>query len=286
MHKQGFKVSLLCLAATALVAVAPAAAVAAPVETVTADELGPIVPPAHTAASTITMSGSTSVYPLAIDLATAYNRQTGTKFRILQGGSDIGVSDVAAGRVTIGNASRDPVSSDPGGLKFNKIARDAICMITNSKNRIRNLSRETAAAIFSGKVKDWSKVPGATVKGSIDVNVRTAASGTQDSFQKLVIGRDAITGSASQRATSGQIVQAVRSNANAIGYVSLDYDKGTNPAAFQGVACNLRNAKAGQYRATRNFWMITRGAPKGDAAKFIKFARSQKRTVGAHWVPV
>ena len=133
---------------------------------------------------TITMSGSTSVAPLAAKLAQAYVKKCKgcVQFRLLQGGSDVGVSDVAAGAVTIGNSSRDPKPSDPGGLVFNKIAKDAICVITSEKNPLPDLSQETVQAIFGGQVRDWSGVPGSSISGTIDVIVRTPASGTQDAL--------------------------------------------------------------------------------------------------------
>src|ERR1044072_7487661 len=86
------------------------------------------VPAAAIAKPTITMSGSTSVAPLAALLAKKYVAVCNhcVNFKLLQGGSDVGISDVASGRVTIGNASRDPKPSDPGGLVFNKIAPDAV----------------------------------------------------------------------------------------------------------------------------------------------------------------
>ncbi len=92
------------------------------------------VPAAASAKPTITMSGSTSVAPLAALLAKKYLTACGhcVNFKLLQGGSDIGIADVAAGRVTIGNSSRDPKPSDPGGLVFNKIAHDAVCIVTNN----------------------------------------------------------------------------------------------------------------------------------------------------------
>src|ERR1700742_4503894 len=92
-----------------------------------------MAPAAAQAKATITMSGSTSVAPLAELLAKRYLSVCGhcVNFKLLQGGSDIGVADAAAGRVTIGNSSRDPKPSDPGGVVFNKIAKDAICLITN-----------------------------------------------------------------------------------------------------------------------------------------------------------
>src|ERR1044072_3099702 len=73
-----------------------------------------VAPTAAAAKTTITMSGSTSVAAL---LARSYLQvcKHCVNFKLLQGGSDIGVADVAAGRVTIGNSSRDPKPSDPGG---------------------------------------------------------------------------------------------------------------------------------------------------------------------------
>ncbi len=106
----------------------------------------------------ISMSGSTSVYPLAVQLATAYNalhRSVG--FRIFQGGSNIGIQDVAHGRVTIGNSSRNPLPGDPHGLTFTQIARDAICVITNPSNPVSDLSQQEIQAIFTGSVTNWAQ---------------------------------------------------------------------------------------------------------------------------------
>jgi phosphate transport system substrate-binding protein len=239
----------------------------------------------------ITMSGSTSVAPLATLLAKAYIKQypNRVKFKLAQGGSDIGVADVANGRVTIGNSSRDPKPTDPGGIFFNKIARDAICVITNPANPIGDLSQDTIQAIFSGKVRDWSEVPGASASGPINVNVRTAASGTQDAFQKIFMGSASVSSSAAQKASNGLIQQAVHSDKNAVGYVSLDFINGTNAAGYQGVACNLRNAKSGEYGGVRNFWMVTRGRANGVVSKFIHWVQDSPRAqkiVGTHWVPL
>lgn len=84
----------------------------------------------------ILMSGSTSVYPLETALAKAYlEKHPGSvKFRISQGGSDIGIGDVARKRVSIGASSRDLQSGDPGGLVFSKIARDGVCVVTHPSN--------------------------------------------------------------------------------------------------------------------------------------------------------
>lgn len=251
------------------------------------------IPAAASAAPVITMSGSTSVAPLASLLARAYLKQYPgrVKFKLAQGGSDVGVADVAAGRVSIGNSSRDPKASDPGGLFFNKIAKDAICIVTNPSNTIANLTQAQIQAIFSGKVRDWSGVSGASATGTIDVIVRTAASGTQDAFQKIFMGSASVLGAASAKASNGLIQQAVQSDKNAIGYVSLDFINGTNAIPYNGTACTLRNAKSGEYGGVRNFWMVTRGRPAtgNPIQKFITWAQNSARAqaqVGKHWVPL
>lgn len=248
-------------------------------------------PAGASAAPVITMSGSTSVAPLAALLAKGYVKQFPgrVKFKLAQGGSDIGVADVAAGRVTIGNSSRDPKPTDPGGIFFNKIAKDAICISTNSGNRVSNLSQDQIQNIFSGKVRSWDDVPSATVNGPINIVVRTAASGTQDAFQKIFMGSASVASSASQRASNGLVAQSIKSDPNAIGYVSLEFTKGLNDAGYQGVACNLRNAKSGEYGGVRNFWMVTRGRAKGATKTFINWVQNSSRAnkiTSTSWVPL
>jgi phosphate transport system substrate-binding protein len=272
---------------TAFAATVTAVAVGAPVA------LG-VSAPAVAAVShkeTITMSGSTSVAPLAAKLAQAYVKKCKgcVQFRLLQGGSDVGVSDVAAGAVTIGNSSRDPKPSDPGGLVFNKIAKDAICIITHSSNPLPDLSQESVQAIFGGSVRNWSGVPGSSQSGTIDVIVRTPASGTQDAFQKIFMGSTNVFSGASAQASNGLVQQKVSSNPNAVGYVSLAFTSGTSANPYKGVACNLQNATAGTYLGLRNFYMVTKGQPEGRTAKFIHWIQTNKKAakiISSEWVPL
>ena len=56
------------------------------------------------------------------------------------------------------------------------------------------------------------------------------------------------------------------------------------------MACSLRNARSGQYGGVRNFWMVTKGAPKGEAAKYIAWVTSGNKTtkniVNSNWIAV
>jgi phosphate transport system substrate-binding protein len=241
--------------------------------------------------TTITISGSTTVAPLATLLAKKYIKTKAGKrvrFKLLQGGSDIGVSDVARGRVTVGMSSRTPKSSDPGGLVFSRIANDALCVATHPSNGVSDFTEEMVQNVFGGAVRDWGSVPGANANGTVNVVIRTAASGTQDAFLKIFMGSTGIFAGASQKASNGLIQQQVARDPQAVGYVSLAFTRGTRVANYKGVPCNLRAAKSGQYPGTRPLYLVTKGAPKGAVKRWIRWIRNNRaalRIAAREWVP-
>jgi phosphate transport system substrate-binding protein len=225
---------------------------------------------------TITLSGSTSVFPLASALTDKYESlNKKVSFRVAQGGSDKGITDVSKGRVTLGNSSRDPRKDDPKGLRFYKIAKDAVCLITNPGNKLANgLTQKQVADIFSGKIRSWSEVPGAQQTGTISLQARNEASGTLDAFQNLFMGGASLSSTAARLASNGLIQAAVKRDPNAIGFVSIEFTQGVSAASYAGVACTTANAKSGSYKGTRNFWMVSKGDVKGETARFINWIQT------------
>jgi phosphate transport system substrate-binding protein len=250
-------------------------------------------PAAAVAAKRLVIGGSTSVLPLAQKLAAAYHHQFPhiPEPKVEGGQSDIGVEGAASGRFDIGDSSRDPLNTDPHGLVFTKIARDGICVITNAKNPVENFSQTTIQEIFSGSKRDWSEVSGSTQTGPIDLFDRSSASGTQDAFQNIFMGLDLkISPAASAEDSNSEEQNAVAADPGAIGFVSFAYTGGVHAANYQGVACNLRNARSGQYGGVRNFWMVTKGEPKGETKKFISWVTSGNKTtkniINSDWIAV
>ena len=249
--------------------------------------------PATAGARALLLSGSTSIFPMMTQLAAAYHKATHQPTpKVGQGTSDAGINEVAAGKVDIGDVSRDPiVGVDPHGLVFTKIARDGVCVITNPGNPLANLSQQEVQSIFTGNVRDWSEVPGAKISGSIDLVDRVASSGTQDAFQNIFLGQNLkISPSAEAEESNGLVQNKIRTDPNAIGFVSFAFTPGTNAVGYQGIPCNLRNAKSGQYQGVRNFWMVTKGPPKGAAVKFIAWVTSgnkaTKKIIDSDWMPI
>jgi phosphate transport system substrate-binding protein len=251
-------------------------------------------PAAALAAKRLVIGGSTSVLPLQQKLAAAYHKAYPRipAPEVLGGESDIGINGAATGRFDIGDSSRDPiVGVDPHGLEFTKIARDGVCMITNNANALPNVSQESVEGIFTGKIRDWSEVPGAPASGPIDLFDRDGASGTQDAFQHIFLGEYLkISPSATAEASNGLEKNAIAGDKQGIGFVSFAYTKGVHTVDYEGVACNLHNARSGQYAGVRNFWMVTKGEPKGQAAKYIAWVTSGKKSVdqiiNSSWIAV
>jgi phosphate transport system substrate-binding protein len=251
------------------------------------------VPAAAQAKKIITISGSTTVFPLETLLARKWIKtKQGKKFgfRILQGGSNVGVSDVSKGRVTIGASSRDPAPTDPGGLVFNKIAGDALCIVTNSGNPLGNITQDTVRKIFLGPTfTDWSQVPGAAIGGTIDPIGRAPTSGTHDAFRSIFLGGQNQGSFVAGKASNGLVQQGVQSDKQAIGYVSLAFVQGLNVVSYNGVECNLRNAQSFQYGGVRSLYFVTRGAPTGGAKAFINWTLHSNKAnniIKTDWIPL
>ncbi len=71
--------------------------------------------------------------------------------------------------------------------------------------------------------------------------------------------------------------------------MSLDFASKLKTVGFNGVACNLQNAKTGEYGGVRNFWMVTRGPATGEVKNFINWIRTNdkaRQIISTEWVPL
>ncbi len=254
-----------------------------------------LLTPAAAGARALLLSGSTSMFPLVDPARRALPQghpPAHTQGRPGHLGGGHQRSEPPAGSTSPTSRATRSSEVDPKGLVFTKIARDALCVITNSSNHLTNLSQQQVEEIFTGQIRSWSEVPGATATGPIDLFDRVASSGTQDAFEDIYLGETLkIAPSASQLETEGGMRQAIIGDKNGIGFASFDFIGGTNAVSYQGIPCTLRNAKSGQYEGVRNFWMVTKGVAKGAAAKFIDWIINRRNTavekiVATEWIPI
>lgn len=224
---------------------------------------------------TVSTDGSTSMEKVIGFLSEAYmNKNSAVKVTYNPTGSGSGIKAVQAGSCDIGLASRDLKPEEATDLNGTVVAIDGIAMIVNKENPVKDLTIEQIAALYKGEITNWSEVGGADAP--VVLIGREAASGTRDGFESITDTEDACK--YNQELTStGDVVQTVSSNPNAIGYASLASVKDTvKLISVEGVTPSTETIQDGSYKIQRNFVMVTKkNAELSPAAKsFFEFATS------------
>lgn len=224
---------------------------------------------------TVATDGSTSMEKVIGFLSEAYMEEnSAVKVTYNPTGSGSGIKAVQAGSCDIGLASRDLKPEEATDLNGTVVAIDGIAMIVNKENPVKDLTIEQIAALYKGEITNWSEVGGADAP--VVLIGREAASGTRDGFESITDTEDACK--YNQELTStGDVVQTVSSNPNAIGYASLASVKDTvKLISVEGVTPSTETIQDGSYKIQRNFVMVTKkNAELSPAAKsFFEFATS------------
>ena len=224
---------------------------------------------------TVSTDGSTSMEKVIGFLSEAYMEEnSAVKVTYNPTGSGSGIKAVQAGSCDIGLASRDLKPEEATEFKGTVVAIDGIAMIVNKENPVKDLTIEQIAALYKGEITNWSEVGGADAP--VVLIGREAASGTRDGFESITDTEDACK--YNQELTStGDVVQTVSSNPNAIGYASLASVKDTvKLISVEGVTPSTKTIQDGSYKIQRNFVMVTKkNAELSPAAKsFFEFATS------------
>jgi phosphate transport system substrate-binding protein len=225
----------------------------------------------------ITLAGSTSVQPLAEELAKAYMAKfPDVKIAVQGGGSGAGVKAAMEGTADIGMCSRE-LNADESSLVATEIAKDGVVMIVNKANSLSNLTLDQLQKIYTGSFTTWKQVAGPkALKTKIVVVNREAGSGTRGAFEELVLGKLKNTSNCIVQSSTGAVQQTVGVTKEAIGYISLGSldTKVVKPLSLNGVVCNVKNIVGKQYLIQRPFLLLTKTAPSGPTKDFMEWILS------------
>lgn len=224
---------------------------------------------------TVATDGSTSMEKVIGFLSEAYMEEHGDiKVTYNPTGSSSGIQAVAESRCDIGLASRDLKEEETADLQGTVVAIDGIGIIVNTENPVADLTIEQIGMIYSGKIDNWKEVGGNDAP--IVCIGREAASGTRDGFEEVTGTKDKCK--YSQELTStGDVVQTISGNPNAIGYASVaSANDMVKMVCVEGVSPTTETIQNGKYKIQRNFVLVTKKAtPLSQAAQeFFDFATS------------
>ncbi|KQL32381.1 MULTISPECIES: phosphate ABC transporter substrate-binding protein [Bacillaceae] len=227
--------------------------------------------------ATVSISGSTSVGPLAEKLAAKYTEEDNTNIEINQIGSSAGITNAISGVSEIGMSSRDLKEEEKAsGLNEVVIAYDGIVVVTHPSNKVKDLTMEQIKQIFTGEVTNWNELGGNDME--IVVVSREDGSGSRDAFQEIVdYSSGELVRSAIIASGNGNIKTTVANNKHAVGFISFEYiDESISTIDVNGVEANAENVLQGKYSLSRPFLFVYKEGQLTDAGqRFIDFILSE-----------
>ncbi|MCM3745587.1 phosphate ABC transporter substrate-binding protein [Sporosarcina luteola] len=226
--------------------------------------------------TTIAISGSTSVGPLAEKLAFKYEENNDVKIEINQIGSSAGITNAINGVSEIGMSSRDLKQEEvDSGLNEIVIAYDGIVVVTHPSNKVKGLTLEQVKKIFTGEVTNWKELGGDDME--IVVVSREDGSGSRDAFQEIVdYSSGELVRSAIIASGNGNIKTTVAMNKHAVGFISFEYvDESISTVDINGVEATADNVLKQTYKLSRPFLFVAKEGNLTDAGQqFIDFILS------------
>ena len=234
------------------------------------------------AAEKVTVSGSTTVLPLAEAEAETFNgQQADCQVTITGGGTGAGITAAGEGRSEIAMASREITDSEKSKYSKNafqkfEIGYDGIVIVVSKPiydAGVKSITKDQLKKIYAGEITNWKELNGPDE--DIYAIAREDGSGTRDTFNELVMGSTAVEtpGVKTVAQGSAEVKTAVTGSDKAIGYLGYSYANSSDLGAlkYEGVDANVENIKNGSYPLHRHLYFYTWGQPTACAQKFIDF---------------
>lgn len=224
----------------------------------------------------VTLAGSTAFQPFAEKLAEKFMAShPEVQINVQGGGSAVGIQSALSGAAAIGMADLLQLPPEASKLTSTIVARDGIAIIVHPSNALTALSAEQAMRIFSGEIKKWSELGGKDQ--SIRIISREEGSGTRRSFDKLVLGKERLSAEALFQNSNGTIREAVASDPDAIGYLSIGLlDPRVKGLSYNGIAPTNAAVIQGTYPLARPIFFLTQGPLQGDGKLFQDYVLSSE----------
>src|SRR5208337_1481490 len=252
----------------------------------TATQAGSAAPTTAAQTETLTLTGSTTVLPIAQAVADAYMQaHPEANIQVSGGGSGVGIQAIINQKVDIGMSSAAVSAAQKAqdsNMNIITIAHDGIAIIVNPANTISTIDLAQVKQIYSGNITSWSSLNAVVPNSNNQIVLvgRDSSSGTRTYFDQTVMTGVNDSLSMHEDNSNGAVLQEVAQTPNAIGYISIGYLDNTVKAlpiqTTNGhvIAPNVATVKDLTYPIHRDLYMITNGKPTGLAADYINFLLS------------
>ncbi len=233
--------------------------------------------------NTLTITGSTTVLPIAQKVAETFmDIHSEVNISVRGGGSGVGIAALIDGTCDIADASRPMKTKELKKAREKGInpvetivAKDGIAIVVHPDNTVKELTLSQLKDIYTGKISNWRDVGGES--GAIVVVSRDVASGTFEVFKKLVLKGDKNRDDALMLASNKAVATTVSQTPSSIGYIGLGYlSADVKALIIDNVLPSNKTVVSGEYKLARPLFMYTNGQPKGLAKDLIDFILSSQ----------
>jgi len=225
------------------------------------------------------------------DLATAYEKKSGTKIVLEGGGATKGLRSVASGKSQLGGSCRLPLviknSDDTFTIEHSEqqltvipVGWDSLVVITNKANKATtSISQQQLRDVLTGKITNWKALGGDDRPINLYVR-RGRISGVGRTLRQQLFDdtKQEFRQDATQLASSGKIEKAVEKDPNALAVsgISSSRRRDVNMLKLDGIAPSLDTLEAGKYPLYRLLFLV---APHNlnehpELQNFVKYAAS------------
>jgi phosphate transport system substrate-binding protein len=232
----------------------------------------------------LTVKGSDTMVILTQRLAEEYMKATpGKVVQITGGGSGTGIAALINGTTDVAQASRSMKDEErskataqrKSPLVETPIALDSLAVFVNEANPVKELTIDQIAAIYTGKVKNWSEVGGPNAP--LVLYGRESSSGTYDYFKEHVLNKADFAPIVQTLQGTAAIINAVAKDKNGIGYGGIAYAKEVRAIGIRkeanGVAIVPSEATVadGTYPLSRKLFLYSFENSSQNAKDFIAY---------------
>lgn len=248
----------------------------------------------------INVEGSDTLVNLAQAWAEQFQTENpGVMISVKGGGSGTGIAALINGTVDFANASRAMKDEEIAEAEArditpaeHKVAIDGIAVVVNPANGVEDITLDQLGKIYRGEITNWKDL-GGTDKAIVILS-RDSSSGTYEYFKEEVVAKDDENAEYAKEAkllpSTQAIVEEVKGNPDAIGYIGLGYvTPDVKVAKVDGVVASVETAKDGSYVLSRYLYMYSNGEVDGAAKAYLDWivgAEGQKLVADQGFVPL
>lgn len=229
----------------------------------------------------IRITGSGTCIPLLEIMTKEYEkRNPDVEFAFLAGAhSSSGIKGVSDGTVDIGSVSRAPKpEEEEPGMEYKVLSNDGLAIATYNTNPVSNLTSEQVIQIFSGEITNWKDIGGDDA--TIIVLDRAEDESAKMIIREFVIGDITVVSSSTVLFLESDMIKAVESTPDSIGYFSLGYaiSKGLDLKllSLDGIEPTVENINNGSYKIIRNLGVVYKANSTEATKKFVSFMQSEE----------